>query len=713
MRVLAGRYELVAFVGRGGMGEVWEGRDRVIGRRVAVKLLPHHRDDPGGAELFFREARTAGALNHRGVVTVHDMGQDSGDGTLFLVMEYIEGRDLAAVLRADGPPPVQAVAEWAAQAAAALAAAHAAGVVHRDLKPANLMLTSDGEVKVLDFGIARYMAASDKSSKVMGTLAYMAPERFAEESGDARSDLYAFGCVLHELLTGATPFQATGPVTMMTAHLNKAPVPPSRLRTDVPAALDALVLRLLAKTPADRPASAAEVHAALRALPIAPPAVPTVPDAPRKPPVAPHDLPTRTAATPTPTPTPPRPAQPPSAAKAAEPRLPTRRRALWLGLGAAAVAATGTTAALLYRDGDPDTKSSAGQGREAPAGGGVSASPAVRPWRFDMHTPLPSVPVLSGGTLHFTDGQTIYSLDALTGSKLGAIRMPNEVSQLGVADGIVYVGDERDKLHAVNGSDKWQFAAQDRIRSRPAIADGTVFFSSLDKNVYAVDAATGARKWSFATGEEIFCSPAVADGTVYIGVDGEGRSLYALDAKTGAKKWAYQEGVGFPYPPAVGGGLVYSSGNDDTLYAFDAATGTKRWSVPFKRKAGAESWYRLQPPAFADGTVFVGGSDYALHALDARTGAQKWDFVIGGPILPSTPAVADGKVYVADLADSLNGIVYAVDAGSGGQRWSVRTGASVNSLTWHNAPVAANGFVYVTNEKGLLAIDAATGTLPS
>ncbi|MEU1012566.1 protein kinase [Streptomyces sp. NPDC005890] len=271
-RVVGGRYELVAFVGRGGMGEVWEGRDRVIERRVAVKLLPHDRRGDFGAELFFREARTAGGLNHAGVVTIFDLGQDPDDGTLYLVMEFITGRDLETVLRADGLPGLSTAVDWAAQTAAALQAAHTAGVIHRDLKPANLMLTGDDRIKILDFGIARYMASTHRSSKVIGTLAYMPPERFGDHSGDARSDLYSLGCVLHELLTGSPPFRAGEPVALMAAHLNTPPQPPGLTRDGVPAALDALVTALLAKAPDDRPASAAEVCDALRGLHITPPA---------------------------------------------------------------------------------------------------------------------------------------------------------------------------------------------------------------------------------------------------------------------------------------------------------------------------------------------------------------------------------------------------------------------------------------------------------
>ncbi|MCF2530993.1 ABC transporter substrate-binding protein [Yinghuangia soli] len=266
VRVLAGRYELVRFVGRGGMGEVWEGRDRMIERRVAVKILPNEPGDSSGSALFFREARTAGALHHPGVVTVFDLGQDETDGSLFLVMEFLDGRDLAALLRASGAPPVEVAVDWAAQAAAALARAHGAGIVHRDLKPANLLLTSEGQIKILDFGIARFMEHTNQSSKVMGTLAYMPPERFDEHPGDTRSDLYSLGCVLHELLTGKVPFEASGPVAMMNAHLTRVPDRPGEHRPGVPEALDDLVLRMLAKAPEDRPASADEVAHRLRTL---------------------------------------------------------------------------------------------------------------------------------------------------------------------------------------------------------------------------------------------------------------------------------------------------------------------------------------------------------------------------------------------------------------------------------------------------------------
>lgn len=268
-RVIAGRYELAELLGRGGMGEVWAAWDNVIRRRVAVKLLQHESGLGTEEQLFLREAHTAGGLNHPGVVTVHDLGQDT-DGSLYLIMELITGRDLGRVLRADGPPPVATAVDWAAQAAAALAVAHAEGIVHRDLKPGNLMVTEHGVVKILDFGIARFATTLTTASHIIGTPAYMPPERLLARPSDARGDLYSLGCLLHELLTGELPFGSHEPAALMFAHVHTEPEPPSRRRAEVPPELDRLVGELLAKSPDDRPATAGQVHDRLRALSLPP-----------------------------------------------------------------------------------------------------------------------------------------------------------------------------------------------------------------------------------------------------------------------------------------------------------------------------------------------------------------------------------------------------------------------------------------------------------
>ncbi|MFF2813131.1 PQQ-binding-like beta-propeller repeat protein [Streptomyces sp. NPDC058000] len=739
MRVLGDRYELVSFVGRGGMGEVWEGRDRVIRRRVAVKLLPYRRGGELSTELFFREARTAGGLSHRGVVTVYDMGQDPGDGTLFLVMEFVEGRDLAAVLREDGPPAVPVAVDWGVQGAAALAAAHDAGIVHRDLKPANLMLTSGGDIKILDFGIARFMVATDKSSKVMGTLAYMAPERFREHSGDARTDLYAFGCVLYELLTGDTPFSAADPVSMMTAHLQQTPTPPGELRPGVPAALDDLVMRLLAKDPADRPASAADVRDALRAPGIASGADPAPPSAAEVPSTAPardtpplhtpppvertptehtpggpaadagpgpfadrHHLPTQTAP-------PPEPAHRPAAGGEPAPDpLPGRRRALRLGLGAALAA--GVTGLALFPWGDgQDGSAAGGTGTGAGAPSGTSAHGA-QPWHYYASTLVPRGPALSGGVLYlFEGGIWIHAVDALTGEKRSSVtvygaELPNGF--LAAAGGMLFVGGAKGKLYAVKstgGSPTWTFTAGNDIGCAPTVAGKLVLVGSLDKSLHALDTATGTEKWSFATGGFVLSPVTVAHGTVFVGSDD--RNFYAVDAATGARKWAFRAGSTFRATAAVDRGVVYVPNNDQTLYALDAATGAKNWAVPLGGGTKPDANDFPSCPVVADGTVYVGGRDNLLHALDAKTGRTKWTYGISGDFRPTTPAVADGTVYVGNRAEPY-GTLCAVDASTGRKRWSFRTGSAVGDI---GAPVVANGLVYVANRDGLYAVVATTG----
>ncbi|WP_331769197.1 serine/threonine-protein kinase (plasmid) [Embleya sp. NBC_00888] len=648
VRVLGGRYELVAFVGRGGMGEVWEGRDRVIERRVAVKLLPHDRRDTSGAELFFREARTAGGLSHAGVVTVFDLGQDPDDGTLYLVMEYLTGRDLDTVLREDGPPEVATATDWAAQTAAALHVAHRADVVHRDLKPANLMLGPDGRITILDFGVARYMAATHKSSKVIGTLAYMPPERFGDLPGDARSDLYSLGCVLHELLTGDIPFQATGPVAMMAAHLHREPVPPGDIRSGVPAALDDLVLALLAKNPDHRPANAAEVHGRLRELPAH---------------TAAHTADT-TVVTPVHRP----PVDPPQR------RRVTRRTALRLGIGAAAAA--GVTTALALTDTDSSRvrwRRSVSSGLSSPAvvDGAVyvgsaqnlyalSAATGAKKWDFGANSPLSSAPAVADGVVYAGSYGNLHALNAATGAKKWKYAtMRRETSAALVTAGTVYFSDYR-SMHAIDaatGAKKWEFDtyAKDDIRAdvphpSPAVAAGTVYFGGTDNNVYALDAATGATngaaKWVFAAGDAIHSSPAVADGLVYVGCNDN--NVYALDAATGAKKWTFATGGDVYSTPAIAGGVLYIGSADNNVYALDAATGAKKWVF-----AAGDAIH--SSPAVADGVVYIGCDDKKLYALDAATGAPRWAFTTSAPGALS-PVVVDKVVYLCAGDD-----VYALD----------------------------------------------------
>jgi len=262
-RVLGGRYRLDAPLGRGGVGEVWQGQDEVLGRAVAVKMVDLSRaEDPAAAERFRREARIAATLSHPGIITVFDTGVEGP--TAYLVTELLSGPTLAQALADRGPIPVDDVVAYVGQACAALGAAHEAGVVHRDVKPGNLMLADDGRVRVLDFGIARIHEAAGQTaltatSTVMGTADYLAPEQARGSAVDPRADLYALGCVTFALLTGRPPFQADSPVGVLGQHLYAEPPRLADLRPDVPPYLDTLVADLLAKDPDARPGSAEEV----------------------------------------------------------------------------------------------------------------------------------------------------------------------------------------------------------------------------------------------------------------------------------------------------------------------------------------------------------------------------------------------------------------------------------------------------------------------
>ncbi|GHF26944.1 hypothetical protein GCM10018790_00260 [Kitasatospora xanthocidica] len=265
-RALNGRYELVEMLGVGGMATVWRGVDRVLGRQVAVKVLNGGlADDPRFAERFSREAQHAAMLVHPRIAMVFDSGVDQG--TPFIVMELINGRSLAAVLAQQPNLPVERAVGIAAAVCEALAVAHAAGLVHRDIKPGNIMITDDGGVKVVDFGIARAGSSSNltQTASVLGTAAYLSPEQATASALDGRTDLYAVGCVLTEMLTGATPFTAETPVAIAFKHVSEQPLPPSARRPGLPPALDAAVLRLLAKDPAGRPADASAARAELLA----------------------------------------------------------------------------------------------------------------------------------------------------------------------------------------------------------------------------------------------------------------------------------------------------------------------------------------------------------------------------------------------------------------------------------------------------------------
>jgi eukaryotic-like serine/threonine-protein kinase len=266
-RILDDRYRLGSLLGVGGMAKVYLADDRVLERQVAVKVLsPPYAQDPMFVERFRREARAAARLSHPNIVAVFDSGSDAGEH--YLVMEYVAGQSLAELLHRQGRLTPRRAAELAVEVCAALAAAHAQGLVHRDVKPANVLVDADGRVKVADFGIVKAAATATLTGTgtVLGTAAYLSPEQAQGGPVDARSDLYSLGCLLYELLCGTPPFGSgadSPPVAVATRHLHQPPEPPSAHNPQVDASLDAVVLTALAKEPAQRYQSAVELQDAL------------------------------------------------------------------------------------------------------------------------------------------------------------------------------------------------------------------------------------------------------------------------------------------------------------------------------------------------------------------------------------------------------------------------------------------------------------------
>lgn len=271
--LLAGRYEIGEVLGFGGMSEVHRGRDTVLGRDVAVKIMrPELARDETFYQRFRREAQNSASLNHPSIVAIYDTGEErTDDGALpYIVMELVEGDTIRDIVKMDGPLEVERALGVMADVCGALDFSHKKGIIHRDVKPANIMISRDGAVKVMDFGIAR--AVSDASStltntsSVLGTAQYLSPEQARGETVDARSDLYSAGCVLYEMVAGAPPFTGESPVAVAYQHVRESPQPPSAINPEVGRYVDAVVMQAMAKNPENRYDTAGDMRTDLLAV---------------------------------------------------------------------------------------------------------------------------------------------------------------------------------------------------------------------------------------------------------------------------------------------------------------------------------------------------------------------------------------------------------------------------------------------------------------
>jgi serine/threonine-protein kinase len=262
--VFDGRYRIIRKLGAGGMADVYLAEDQELGRSVAIKILnDRHAADDSFIERFRREAKNAAGLSHPNIVSIYDRGE--AEGTYYIAMEYLDGRSLKELIVGRGPAPVKIAIDYARQILAAVGFAHKHGIVHRDIKPHNVLVGAEGRLKVTDFGIARSGASQmTEVGSIIGTAQYLSPEQARGAPVDQTSDLYSVGVVLYEMLTGQVPFTGDTPLEIAMKHLSEVPRPPSELRPEVPHDLDSIVLRALAKDPADRYQSAEEMDADLQ-----------------------------------------------------------------------------------------------------------------------------------------------------------------------------------------------------------------------------------------------------------------------------------------------------------------------------------------------------------------------------------------------------------------------------------------------------------------
>ena len=250
-----GRYEILDIIGTGATSRVARGHDPMIGRLVAIKLLSPELAQGEARQRFLQEARVVGQLSHPSIITLHDMGIEESTSTPYLVMEFLNGQPLDRILD-KGSVPLPRACAWIAEVAVALAAAHKKGVIHGDIKPANILITEEGRVKLMDFGMARLAARETSGNSLSGTPAYWCPEQIMGKPQDARSDLFSLGVVLYELVTGRRPFDADTLQGVCNRVLSSVPLPPSQANSSLPSGFDQLVAHCLDKDPNTRYSSA-------------------------------------------------------------------------------------------------------------------------------------------------------------------------------------------------------------------------------------------------------------------------------------------------------------------------------------------------------------------------------------------------------------------------------------------------------------------------
>ncbi|HYF61653.1 MAG TPA: serine/threonine-protein kinase [Herpetosiphonaceae bacterium] len=612
-----GRYQLVAEIGRGSTGIVYQAYDPLLERPLALKVLaPHVTHQPGMAQLLRREAVSAARLRHLNIALLYEFGQ-SGDSA-FLAMEHIPGTSLRSLIGAGGLSIGRSLGILG-QIGAALDYMHRVGVCHRDVKPGNIMIGPGDHAVLIDFGLA-YAAdgtASTAHGALLGTPTYLSPEQAAGEPSGPGSDQYALAVVAYELLTGSPPFTGRQPVALVHAHLYEAPDPPSERRPSLPPAVDAVLLRALSKRPRERYPSLAAFVAALGAA-----------------------------------------LDRPLLGRRPAPAAGRWRRAA--GLIAVGLALLG----LLQRSG--------------PAAAGPAAPPALAAagvplpeqivWGYDSGLVGGAALSIAGDTLVTSslDG-ALTALQAETGALLWQI--PAAEASFGAPSagaGLVFAGNNRGEVLARSlhsGGPIWQAAVVGDVREAPALAGDKVVVATSKGYVYVLQAANGAVVWSrpLALGAR---AAVVVAGRIFVSAD---RILYCLDLEHGTIVWQFSAASPITTLPSVAGDVVIVGTERGVLHGVSLATGYDRWQYQARGAFSAA-------PAADQSTLFVVDRAGGVTALSQAGGAELWHRGLGAAI-DATPLLAGERLLVA----TGDGMFYALDAGRGQTLAEIQLGGSVAS----------------------------------
>lgn len=723
-----GHYTIMQELGVGGMGVVYHCKDEFLQRDVAIKmLLPELLADSKNVEVFTQEARLAAHLEHPNIVTIYDIGVESRNSKRhhFVAMEYLPGGNLGNRTQS-GALPVEHALNWMKQLANGLNFAHKKGVIHQDIKADNIFITTDGDLKIGDFGLARLMANKvyiNPSTKGMGTPAYMSPELCRGEQQDQRSDIYSLGVLFFEMATGQLPFRANGMIEMAMKHTT-APIPSvRRINPRVPDVLDRLIRKMMEKVPGDRHQNLAEVIKILDDLifelrlarmglskkpNVDTDVEPAEPAAEKKQP--------QTKETSAPGPSkrldlsvpislpPPKTEARPDSGKTGEargksdmlvtdsvsPKTPV------VGKGTPATEGTATAdRAHAGGTGTLDTSKKTPEGKAVPkAGGAGQSSSQAQP--------------LHGSTAIKDDGAIAkegisYAKDSI--AKAG-IKIPEQVGPVRHSQEIKLPQADRPKISAysipvVEGlnpllTEKWSYKTQGPIgwSSHPVVSrdERHVFVASTDGRVYKLDLNDGSRVWEYDTQSLILSSPVLKGNEVFVATtDGQVMQLNTH----GQKVWRTNLNDGIVATPALSTRSLLVATRGGKFVSIDTATGDKYWEY----NAGAPI---VGDPSFYGDVAMVGTRDGKVHCLEARMGKKLWIATLDGPIV-TTPSTSVDSVYVGTQAGSF----YALDFESGQQVWEYGTGRGIIS----SAQIVFTSVVFCSQDKWLYCCEKYDGSL--